>query len=73
MLVDGDAEFTQKPLAESVKRAMQAQNPRERQSRGNAQRQRPQVDTTVTEATDRFYKLVEDVYLLKLQNGNYDR
>jgi hypothetical protein len=67
LLVDGDADFTQKETP-SVKRILQ-QNAR--RSGANPMRQQPNL--TVNEAEERFYQLVQDVYLLKLQNGNFDR
>lgn len=63
LLVDGDADFSTKETP-AVKRILQQL---QQQQRHNAPARSSQpVDTTVTEASERFYQLVQDVYLLKL-------
>ena len=73
ILIDGDAEFKQQAFIRSqLRQVRQLQSiPEHRQK---ATKQNPnQYPSIMTEAHERFYNLVEKVYLLKLQNGELDQ
>jgi hypothetical protein len=72
LLIEGDAEFSNKPGIKilTTRRMLQgtARRPDHIQ---NAQGQ--EVSETVRESRERFYSLVQDTYLLKLSNGEFNR